>query len=733
MDIFKILSRSTSLSKGAKPGSARNTVPSSGQNESPQLFKEQEKPVDHEVTVNVLGKRKRAGANGATAVEVPPELDFFGETGQAKGDRKKTRENGGHGIVFGAPTSESYAAKSTVDVVTEEDEEAFRKILRSHKIKITRLSRPENSKDLPTSKERKSKKGRGKDTPDEKTETNNVAKNVVYPRPLMAFTQLRTRYKMGTTLARNIEDEGYRVPTEVQLASLPLLLGEETAGQTGKETGVHLLSVAPTGSGKTVAFLIPIIDALLKRRKSRRPVGQPTDDVIPEEYTGPSAVVIAPTKELASQIVNEARKLALKTGLKVSLLRKGMVLSAPSEANLSQDASDGESEDEENDSDDSDDASKSAVSKVTVTKSDIIVATPLALINALKKTRDMTPLAHPLFLVLDEADVLLDPLFKDQTMEIWDACTNPALRTTCWSATMPSSIESVILDTLARRGDDAPIFRLVVGIKDSAVPNIEHKLTYAATEAGKLLALRQLLHPTSGTADSSERKALRPPFLVFTQTIPRAVALHAELKFDIPAEAGGSSRIAVLHSGLSEGSRSKAMAGFRRGEIWVIITTDLLARGVDFRGLNGVVNYDAPTSAAAYVHRVGRTGRAGRAGGVAVTLYTKDDVPYIKSIANVIAASEKLRASNGASNGAADAARLQSWLVKALPTPSKRDKQELKKKGVESRRIGAKGAMISTKSKYDRKLEGKRRMRHHRPTRTAAEQDGGSDFGGFDE
>ena len=61
------------------------------------------------------------------------------------------------------------------------------------------------------------------------------------------------------------------------------------------------------------------------------------------------------------------------------------------------------------------------------------------------------------------------------------------------------------------------------------------------------------------------------------------------------------------------------MSRFRKGEVWVLITTDLLARGVDFRGLNGVVNFDAPTSAAGYVHRVGRTGRAGRAGGVAVT------------------------------------------------------------------------------------------------------------------
>ncbi len=110
--------------------------------------------------------------------------------------------------------------------------------------------------------------------------------------------------------------------------------------------------------------------------------------------------------------------------------------------------------------------------------------------------------------------------------------------------------------------------------------------------------------------------------------------MHDELKYDIPASAGGSTRIAVLHSSLSDSVRSKIMARFRTGEVWVLITTDVLARGVDFVGVNGVVNYDVPTSAASYVHRAGRTGRAGRSGGVSVTFYTKDDIPYIKSVAN---------------------------------------------------------------------------------------------------
>ena len=166
-----------------------------------------------------------------------------------------------------------------------------------------------------------------------------------------------------------------------------------------------------------------------------------------------------------------------------------------------------------------------------------------------------------------------------------------------------------------------------------------------------------------------------------------------------------------------EKETQRRLTRFRRGEIWVLITTDLLARGVDFRGLNGVVNYDVPNSAAAYVHRVGRTGRAGREGGVAVTFYTQEDIPHVKLIANVIRASDKLR---GEKQGEES---VKQWLLDALPAPTKKEKQMLKKRGVEARRTvmaAAPGgnenaarekarARISTKSGYVRKVENNRR------------------------
>ncbi|KAK3066208.1 hypothetical protein LTS18_001907, partial [Coniosporium uncinatum] len=262
-----------------------------------------------------------------------------------------------------------------------------------------------------------------------------------------------------------------------------------------------------------------------------------------------------------------------------------------------------------------------------------------------------------------------------------------------------------------------------------------------------------LLRPNLPRSESTAKSlTLRPPFLVFTQTIPRALALHAELRYDIPPEAGGSARIGVLHAEMSDSARDAVMKGFRKGEVWVLITTDLLARGVDFRGLNGVVNYDVPNSGAAYVHRVGRTGRAGREGGVAVTLYTKEDVPFVKHVANVIAASERQRrrddaiksgrpGAEGSEEQGEGAGGIQQWLLDALPTPSKRDKQDLKRHGNESRRKGKESVKtrISTKSGFERRVENNRKSarsaqqkRGERPRVKSGNVEGGTGFEGFD-
>lgn len=609
------------------------------------------------------------------------ELDFFAaKTPARKAAKTKTKKD--EDI---AEFKAAIPATSKETALLEEGE--CKQILRSHRLKVTLLPAPKIKK-------KKSKKKAEKPAKEEFKQ--------LYPQPLTTFEELRTTYGISGRLAENLAAQGFKIPTEVQMGSLPLMLNTEIALKASEEEldieNVDLLAVAPTGSGKTLAFLIPIINTITQKRRT-------------DKSHGLQAIVVAPTKELASQIVNEGKKLALGTGLRVVGMKKGMRVANEEMAKHKDllDEVDGDDEEDKEDEEDESENDSAPKSKQPLVKAEILVTTPLVLLNALSDGDTKLQLPTVQNLVLDEADVLLDPLFRDQTLGIWEACTNPHLRAMLYSATMGSNIEALASSTIHSRRErlslpnDSRILRLVVGLKDSAIPNITHKLIYAATEPGKLLALRQLLHPTAKTADNVS--SLRPPFLVFTQTIPRAVALHSELRYDIPAEAGGSSRIAVLHSDLSDALRDQVMTRFRNGEIWVLITTDILSRGVDFRGVNGVVNYDVPNSGAAYIHRVGRTGRAGRDGGVAVTFYTKEDIPYVKNVANIIAASEKQAGKEGQG--------VEKWLLAALPTPSKKAKKDLKLHGVEARRnLSGKGRskmQISTKSGFERRLENKKK------------------------
>ncbi|KAI9705871.1 MAG: RNA-dependent ATPase rok1 [Candelina mexicana] len=746
MDVFRMLSRSTTLTKTAAATGNIWRTPSSGEARNPQLFGDwsgsPEVPRSAEGQY-ISRKRKRREGSASRSAELPTELDFFNEENGPSKEPSTKPSFGQSEISAGVLYSEKPVARGETGGISPEplSEGDCRRVLKGHKLKITLLGNLDyaTTSIAPQTTQQKMKKRRkrlGSEVPPN-TKTPNTQ---LFPQPLTNFSELRNKYGISRRLADNIETQGYAVPTEVQLGSLPLLLGSDVdAGLVtdlegskirriqNQDTKIDLLTVAPTGSGKTLAFLIPVLNGLIRD---------------PRNYHGPRskveqprAIIVAPTKELATQIVNEGRKLAHGTGIRISGMRKGLGIVSQPEVNSILYEENHDSEDNDSEHEDIIEGGQTLRHRSAV-KSDILVSTPMLLLHALTGNEAHPPSHLPgvRYLVLDEADVLLDPLFRAQTLGIWHACVNHDLRVSLWSATMGSNIEQLAQSTIRERDEilglsdttsQPKLIRLVVGLKDSAIPNIAHKLVYAATESGKLLALRQLLHPNATTIEPGP--SLRPPFLVFTQTIPRAVALHSELLYDIPLEAGGSSRIAVLHSALSDTVRDGIMTQFRNGEIWILITTDLLARGVDFRGINGVVNYDVPNSGAAYIHRVGRTGRAGREGGVAVTLYTKEDIPYVKNVANIIAASEKQRGIKGT-----EETRLQKWLLDALPKPSKKDKKELKRHGVEARRAHSGGKdvkgrskmRISTKSGFDRRMQNNRQGALKGSRKRQADEDG---------
>ncbi|KAF3284402.1 RNA-dependent ATPase rok1 [Orbilia oligospora] len=720
-DILRLLARSTSVSKATAP-------PKPKQSATPT-------PVP-EVKLTTAARRReqkrRAAANAAngptegsvTLVAAPPhageqQTTKNGKEGKEKSKKRKRDEVEAIDNIVSAPNGP-----------TTLDPAEVRSLLKQHKLKYTILatlgSRKEllkaalekeqedrteagrtASKNATTKKSKKVKEDKEKGKKEAGNDDNEAAApktptstklDQIFPTPIQTFEELRTNYNISKRLYENVMVQNFAAPTEVQMGSLPLLLdGTRHLVHGLEECNLDLMTIAPTGSGKTLAYAIPAIDHLIRTKHEEG-----------DSYEkGIRVVVLSPTRELADQIVNEFRKLLLGTGIKVVGMKKTLI---PKERRRTKDTlneNEDEDEDEEEDEDieSSEDDSKKDDSDIETTdgsvtrskkgiavKSEIMVATPLLLLHAIQLCPDLFPISNVSRIILDEADVLLDDLFLSQTTSIISHLTSPSLSFSFWSATMPSNSEALATKLISSHpsvissNKTRKLVRLIAGIKDSSLPTIRQTITYTATERGKLTALRQLFS-----------SSLKTPCLIFLQTIPRAQALHAEIMYDLPTP----NRIAVLHSNLSETARSKVMDSFRAGEIWVLITTDLLSRGVDFRGVNLVINYDIPTSVASYIHRVGRTGRAGREGGMAITYYTEEDVKYVRGIVGVM---EK----SGGAEG------LQKWMLTSLPKTTKEDKKELKKKGVKERRAGAgtadsKKSRISTKSGYDRKIEMRRK------------------------
>ncbi|PKA58988.1 DEAD-box ATP-dependent RNA helicase 57 [Apostasia shenzhenica] len=290
---------------------------------------------------------------------------------------------------------------------------------------------------------------------------------------------------------------------------------------------------------------------------------------------GVKGVILCPTRELAAQTTRECKKLAKGKMFCIKVMTKELSRSGD-------------------------------FAKISC---DILVSTPLRLAFAMQNRK--LNLSRVEYLVLDESDKLFELGFVEQIDCVVKACSNPSIIRSLFSATLPDSVEELARTIM----HDA--VRVIVGRKNSASTLIGQKLLFAGSEKGKLFALRQIF-----------AEGLNPPVLVFVQSKERVKELYKELAFDdIKAD--------VVHADLSQEQREDAVDNFRAGKTWVLIATDLMARGMDFKGINCVINYDFPESAAAYIHRIGRSGRAGRPG-EAITLFTEEDKPFLRNIANVM-------------------------------------------------------------------------------------------------
>jgi superfamily II DNA/RNA helicase len=299
--------------------------------------------------------------------------------------------------------------------------------------------------------------------------------------------------------------------------------------------GEDLLVQSPTGSGKTLAFGIPLVD-LINPRKD-----------------GPQGLVLAPTRELAGQIVDELETLAKARGLSITAVYGGVGFGPQIRA---------------------------------AQRADILVATPGRLEDLIN--RGDVALDQVSILVLDEADRMLDMGFRPAVDRLVDR-TPEDRQTLFFSATLEGATGRVAASYTYQPRSHTH------AEPERAEANIEHRFVSVHSQDAKLQHLVDHLGPDAGRS------------LVFVRTKRGADRLVKRLtKHDIEAVA--------MHGDKSQRQRERALARFERGEVMTLVATDVAARGIDVPDIAQVINYDAPEDREAYVHRIGRTGRAGRTG-----------------------------------------------------------------------------------------------------------------------
>jgi ATP-dependent RNA helicase RhlE len=347
------------------------------------------------------------------------------------------------------------------------------------------------------------------------------------------------RLALVPTLLRAIREQGYEHPTPIQAGAIPHVL-----------EGKDLLGCAQTGTGKTAAFALPILQRLLASNARRDPQSETEQG----RRQSVRALILSPTRELASQIAEDFQTYGRHTGLRVGTIFGGV--------------------------------SQHGQEQMLRRGVDILVATPGRLLDLMQQR--LVQFSQIEVFVLDEADRMLDMGFLPDVRRI--ISTLPRKRQTLlFSATMPADIE-----TLANTILTAPV-RVAVTPVASTVDKIVQSLYFVGREQKSALLEHVLKNQDVTRA------------LVFTRTKRAANQVLLRLS-------RASIRADVIHGNKSQGARQRALACFKAGSIRVLVATDIAARGIDVDSISHVVNYELPDIPETYVHRIGRTARAGAQG-----------------------------------------------------------------------------------------------------------------------
>ena len=389
------------------------------------------------------------------------------------------------------------------------------------------------------------------------------------PAAVSAFAELGLDPRITATLTTL----GYEEPTPIQSAAIPVLLeGRDVLGQ------------AATGTGKTAAFTLPLIQraALGVEVVGRVVEGAETDDgaddaAIDVERGGPAVLILVPTRELAMQVGEAVHKYGKGLGMRAVPVYGGQDIRRQLRA-LERGA-------------------------------DVVIATPGRALDHIR--RNTLKLGNIRSVVLDEADEMLDMGFAEDLEAILSAA--PTTRQTAlFSATLAPRIRA-----LAERHLNHPVRVSIPGerAEAGALPRVR-QTAYIVSRAHKIAALGRLLDVEAPTLA-----------FVFCRTRTEVDELTETLN-------GRGYRSEALHGGMSQDQRDRVMRRVRANATDLLIATDVAARGLDVEHVSHVVNYDVPSAPDAYVHRIGRTGRAGREG-VAITLCEPRERRLLRNIESV--------------------------------------------------------------------------------------------------
>lgn len=359
----------------------------------------------------------------------------------------------------------------------------------------------------------------------------------------MSFASLN----LDNALLRAIEESGYTTPTAIQAQAIPVV----TAGH-------DLMASAQTGTGKTAAFMLPALNLLATPHelKSR----------------GPRILVLVPTRELATQVNEAARKYGKFIRARTVSIVGGMPYPLQN--------------------------------KLLSQPLDILVATPGRLLDHMERGR--IDLSRLQMLVLDEADRMLDMGFLPDVERICEQLTAER-QTLLFSATLD--------------GDIARIARQILK---------NPKTIQVATQKEKHANIEQRLHYVD---DMTHKNKLLEHLLIAPEVNQVIIFTSTKRHCDVLAEdlyAAGH-KTAALHGDMTQGARNRTLTKLRQGDVKVLVATDVAARGIDVAGITHVINYDLPKFAEDYVHRIGRTGRAGNTG-IAISFASNIDRHILRKI-----------------------------------------------------------------------------------------------------